>query len=163
MNNPWTIYTLAGELFEVMPLLGRTMFHHIRTLDQEKTTFMQVKALFHLIDHPLTVSTLAKKHHVSLQAASTLVQGLVERGWVTRVPDPNDRRQSLLEVTPEGLDRAQLAKDEMVSRLVGSLDGLEPKEIDAAKVFLPALKRVLMEHLIADGIPDDPPDAMPGE
>lgn len=163
MNTSWTLYTLAGELFEVMPLFGRTIHHHARTVDEEKATFMQVRALFFLIEHSLTVSMLAKKRGVSLQAASTLVQGLVERGWVVRVPDPNDRRQSLLEVTPKGLARAQFAKRQMVSRLVGSLDGLTLEEIAAASIFLPALKRVLVEHIIADGIPDDPPDDLPDE
>lgn len=158
MNNLWTTDTLARELFDMMPLLGRTIFHHARAIDDEQATFMQVKALCLLIEHPLTVSTLAKKRGVSLQAASTLVQGLVERGWVTRVPDPDDRRQSLLEVTPEGLARARSTRDQMVSRLVESLDGLGPQEIAAARVFLPALRRVLTEHLITDDLPDEPSD-----
>ena len=36
--------------------------------------------------------------------------------------------------------------------------GLEPEEIAAARVFLPALKRVLMEHPIAEDMPDELPD-----
>jgi DNA-binding MarR family transcriptional regulator len=163
MGVPWTTYALAGELLDVMPLLGRTLAHHARTIDEEKATLMQVRALFFLIEHPLTASKLAKKRGVSLQAASTLVQGLVERGWVIRVPDPHDRRQSLLEVTPEGLARAQLAKDQMVSHLAGSLDGLETEELAAARVFLPALKGVLMKHLITDNMPDELPCDMPDE
>ncbi|MBN1563765.1 MAG: MarR family transcriptional regulator [Anaerolineae bacterium] len=111
-----------------------------------------------MIKHPLTVSKLAQTRRVSLQAASALVQGLVERGWVTRTPDPNDRRQALLEVTPEGLARAEFAKGQMVSYLVGSLDGLEPEEIAAASIFLPAVKRVLLENLSGDDCPDDIPD-----
>lgn len=144
-------------------MLGRTHARHARTIVQDKTTLMQGRVLFFLIEHPLTVSMLAKKRGVSLQAASALVQGLVERGWVVRVPDPNDRRQSLLEITPEGLARAQLAKDQIVSHLAGILDGLEAEEIAAASVFLPALKRVLMEHLIGDNIPGELLDDMPDE
>lgn len=159
MDALWTIDTLARELFDVIPLLGRTIYHHTRIIDEEQATFMQVKALFLLIQHPLTVSTLAKKRGVSLQAASTLVQGLVERGWVTRVPDPNDRRQSLLEVTSEGLARAQSTRDQMVRGLVEALNGFEPEEIAAARVFLPGLRRVLTEHLIADDLSDELPGA----
>jgi len=158
MDAPWTTYTLAGELLDVLPQLGRTLAHHAHTINQEKATLQQVKALFLLIEHPLTASMLARKRRVSLQAASTLVQGLVERGWVIRVPDPDDRRKALLEVTPEGLARARLAKDQMLSYLARSLDGLEPEEIAAARVFLPALKRVLMEHPITDDMPDELPD-----
>lgn len=156
MDSSWTLSTLAAELHELVPLLGRTMFYHAKSSDQ--LTLMQGRVLYILSRHPLTVSSLAKKRGVSLQAASALVQSLVERGWVTRVPDPNDRRQSRLEVTPEGIARAQLAKDMMVSRLAESLVGLEPEALSAASVLLPALKRVLTEHLIADNVPDEPPD-----
>lgn len=157
MDTPWTTDTLARELLDVMPLFGRTIYYHARAIDEEQATFMQVKALFLLTQHPLTVSTLAKKRGVSLQAASALVQGLVERGWVKRVPDPNDRRQSLLEVTPEGMTRAQSTRDQMACRLVELLEGLGPQEIAAAKAFLPALRRVLTEYLIADDLPNEPP------
>ncbi len=158
MDAFWTTSTLAGELIELMPILGRTLTHHATTITQEKTTIQQVRALALLIEHPLTVSKLAKIRRVSLQAASTLVQGLVERGWVTRIPDPDDRRQSLLEVTPEGLAHARHAKELMINHLVGSLEGLEPEEIAALEVAIPALKRVLVEYLNADGILDDLPD-----
>ena len=158
MTDPKTIYTLAGELLEVLPNLGRVMGHHVKNVDEEKATLMQVRALFFLLERPLTTSKLAKKRRVSLQSASALVQGLVERGWVIRVPDPNDRRQSLLEVTPEGLARAQLAKDNMSGYLARFLDGLEPEEIAAAHVFLAALKRVLLQHTVDDDEDDDAPD-----
>ncbi len=115
---------------------------------------MQIRALSFLIENQLTVSDLAKKRRVSLQSASTLVQGLVERGWVTRAPDPNDRRRSLLEVTPEGLARAQLAKEYLVSRLAAFLSGLRSDDVAAAQVFLPALKRILHEYETADNAPD---------
>jgi DNA-binding MarR family transcriptional regulator len=162
MSDPWTTSTLAGELLDVLPNLGRIMTHHMKAVAEEKATLMQVRALFFLLERPLTTSKLAKKRKVSLQSASALVQGLVERGWVIRVPDPNDRRQSLLEVTPEGLARARLAKDKMSGYLARFLDGLEPEEIAAAYVFLPALKRILIQHVMDDDLPDLP-DAVPDE
>jgi DNA-binding MarR family transcriptional regulator len=116
---------------------------------------MQGRVLSFLIENRLTVSDLAKKRRVSLQSASTLVQGLVERGWVTRAPDPDDRRRSLLEVTPEGLAHARLAKEQLLRYLTTFLGGLEPEEIAAGQVFLPALRRILHEHMIADDASED--------
>ena len=69
---------------------------------------------------------------------------MVERGWVTREPDPNDRRQSLLEVTPEGLVRAEAAQKQIIEHDRGAFWQISlPEELDAAAVFLPALRRVV--------------------
>jgi DNA-binding MarR family transcriptional regulator len=157
MSDSWTSNTVAGELLDLLPTLARIMFSRANAMGEEKATLMQVRVLSFLIEHRLSVSELAKKRRVSLQSASTLVQGLVERGWVTRAPDPNDRRRSLLEVTPEGLARAELAKEQLSRYLTTFLDGLEPEEIAAGQVFLPALRRILREHMIADDASDDTP------
>jgi DNA-binding MarR family transcriptional regulator len=148
MGDAGTPYTLAEELLELLPALGRIMFSHASVLGEGKTTFMQIRVLSFLIENRLTVSDLAKKRRVSLQSASTLVQGLVERGWVTRVSDPGDRRRSLLEVTPEGMAHARLAKEQSSRYLATFLGGLEPKEIAAGEVFLPALRRILRDYMI---------------
>jgi DNA-binding MarR family transcriptional regulator len=113
MGDSWTPYVAAGELLDLLPVLGRIMFSYANAMGEEKATLMQIRVLSFLIENRLTVSDLAKKRRVSLQSASTLVQGLVERGWVTRAPDPDDRRRALLEVTPEGLARARLAREQL--------------------------------------------------
>jgi DNA-binding MarR family transcriptional regulator len=155
MGEPWTPYVVAGELLDVLPVLARIMFSHANEMGEEKATLMQVRVLSFLIENRLTVSDLAKKRRVSLQSASTLVQGLVERGWVTRVPDLEDRRRALLEVTPEGLARARLAKEHLSRYLTTFLGELGPEEIVAGEIFLPALRRILQEHMLADDASED--------
>jgi DNA-binding MarR family transcriptional regulator len=152
MGESWTPYTVAGELLDLLPTLARITFSHATAIGEEKATLMQVRVLSFLIENRFTVSDLARKRRVSLQSASTLVQGLVERGWVTRAPDPDDRRRSLLEVTPEGLARAQLAREQLSRYLTTFLGSLEPEEIAAGQVFLPALRRILREHMLADDV-----------
>jgi DNA-binding MarR family transcriptional regulator len=154
MGDAGTSYTLAEEMLELLPALGRIMFSHASVIGEGKATFMQIRVLSFLIENRLTVSDLAKKRRVSLQSASTLVQGLVERGWVTRVPDLEDRRRALLEVTPEGLARARLAKEQSSRYLATFLDGLEPEEITAGEVFLVAMRRILHEYIATDASKD---------
>lgn len=146
-NEPWTPYDLAEELLKVIPSMGRLMDLYIRETGEEETTHMQVRVLFHIMEHQITASDLAKKRRVSLQAASALVQGLVERGWVVRIPDPNDRRQFMLQVTPQGLDHAQATRERITTFLAGFLEALSVEEVAAAKVFLPSLYRLLMEQM----------------
>src|SRR5450432_3338010 len=103
MADDWTPYAAAKALLEIFPSMGRLISSWMRTSGEEEATMMQIGVLMHIQEQPITTSELAKRRKVSLQSASVLVQALVERGWLTRIPDPNDRRQSLLQVTPEGL------------------------------------------------------------
>jgi DNA-binding MarR family transcriptional regulator len=148
MDHLWTPYTLAEELLKILPNFGRLVASSMREEGEEEATLMQVSVLFQIKEHPITASELAKRRNVSPQSASVLLQSMVERGWLVRIPDPNDRRQSLLQITPEGLARAQAAKDQIASRLARFLVDLTSEEIAAAQVFLPALQRVLMAQMM---------------
>ena len=151
MEETWTNYELAHELLRLIPSLGRLSAIHLRTVGDEETTMMQMSALLHIQDHQsMTTSELARKRHVSLQAASALVQGLVERGWVTRVPDPDDRRQFLLQVTPDGVDHAEITRRQVADYLAEFLGMLTPEEMAAAQVFLPGLQRVVQQKIALD-------------
>jgi DNA-binding MarR family transcriptional regulator len=146
MDNRWSTYTLAEELLRLMPNMGRLMAVFMRESGEEETSLMQVAVLMRLQDHPLTNSELAKSRRVSPQAASTLIQNMVERGWVVRTPDPNDRRQVLLQITPEGAEHARAAREQVARYLAGFLNDLTEDEIAAAQTFLPALSRIVTQH-----------------
>ena len=149
-DETWTTHQLAQELLKLMPTLGRLMAFYFREAGEEETTMMQVSVLFHIQKQPITASELAKKRRVSLQAASVLVRGLVERGWVVREPDPHDRRQYMLQLTPDGLDRAETTRRQIADCLARFLDNLTPEELVAAQVFLPGLQRVVREEMVLD-------------
>ncbi|MBZ0296516.1 MAG: MarR family transcriptional regulator [Anaerolineae bacterium] len=147
MDETWDAQTLAKRMLEVMPKLSRLMALRMNTLTEKEATLMQMGALHMLINNNrMTTSDLAKKRQVSLQAASTFVQGLVDRGWVVRVDDPNDRRRSILEVTPEGRIREAELRDLMTSYMADALTSLSQEEIDAAKIFLAGLNRLTEQY-----------------
>jgi DNA-binding MarR family transcriptional regulator len=154
-DSPWTTHELADELLKLMPMLGRLMDIHIRAVAEEETTMRQMSVLFHIEKHRTTTSELAKKGRVSLQAASALVQGLVERGWLVRTPDPNDRRQFWLKITPEGLECAETARRQIADYLAQFLDNLTPEEMAAAQVFVPGLKRMVHAEMAFQGAEED--------
>src|SRR5579859_3912423 len=140
MTDRWTAETVAQELLKLMPTLGRLMGHHMRETAGDDVTLMQVMALTKIQDRQLTTSELAKQRNVSLQSASVLVQSLVEHGWVVRLPDPTDRRQSLLQLTPEGLAHHKAATGRLINYLAAFLGALTDEQIEAAQVLLPALQ-----------------------
>jgi len=138
-----TPYTTASVLFKTLPLLGRVMGTRMRDTGEEEGTFAQIMVLTQYRDRPFTVSELAKKRRVSLQSASTLAQRLVDRGWIVRTPDPNDRRQILLELTPEGMAHAQVVHEQFISSMAEILEPLTSEELEAGETFLTALQRIL--------------------
>lgn len=148
----WTPYNTAQSLLEVLPGLGRLIASRMRETGEEEATVMQIGVLMHIKDQPITTSELAKRRKVSLQSASVLVQGLVERGWLTREADPNDRRRSLLQVTPEGLAQAQTTHEQVTQLIAGILHELSSEELAGAAVFLPGLRRVVNAHMIPDPV-----------
>src|SRR5664279_4912031 len=152
MQSGWTPYVTAQALLEILPGLGRLIASRLRETGDEEATLMQVGVLMHMKDQPITTSELAKRRKVSLQSASVLVQGLVERGWLTREPDPNDRRQSLLQVTPEGLAQAQATQEQVINLIAEIFGELSSEELAAAAVFLPALRRIVDVQMIPDSV-----------
>ncbi len=139
----WTAEEATRELLSVLPLLNRIMASELRQEAGEETTMPQFRVLAYLAEGPLTLSEIARRRRVSLQAAGELVQILVARGWVKRTPDPNDRRQSMLTLTDEGKQRYGQAQEGMVKRLIPLVKELTGAELAAAHLALPALGRVL--------------------
>src|SRR3954470_5388276 len=79
--------------------------------------------------HRLSPTRLARGLMLSSAGITSRIDRLERRGFVTRLPDPNDRRGVMIELTPAGL-----------------------QAVDAAVTALAASDRQLMERLDADEI-----------
>jgi len=141
MDN-WTPEQAAQELLAILPLLTRLVAAEVRREAGDETTMPQFRVLTHLAEGPLTVSGLARRRRVSLQAMGELVQILVERGWVARAPDPNDRRQQLLMLTERGRRHHESVDLRVMAQIVPLLARLDAGEMAAVQVALPALHRL---------------------
>ena len=95
-----------------------------------------VAALGQLRDGPLTVSELASRLDLSLPTVSGVLADLDRAGFVTRHPDPADRRRTIVQITPD--QRALIIKwlDGAANPLARVLDKLAPSEQQA---FLKAM------------------------
>lgn len=68
-------------------------------------------AVFQFLDDTgTTVSTLAARAQITKQAMAELVAHLEQLGYLTRVPDPSDRRAKLVLPTDRGLDVFRVAQ-----------------------------------------------------
>jgi DNA-binding MarR family transcriptional regulator len=151
----WNAEQTARELLTVLPLINRMMAAELRQEAGEDTTMPQFRVLTYLTEKPLTLSEIARRRRVSLQSAGDLVQTLVERGWISRTPDPNDRRQILLLLTEEGSRQYQRAHQRMLEHLIPLMEMLTAAEIAAIQAALPALQRVFSGEDSVEVDPDD--------
>jgi len=153
-DDTWTPAIIAQMFLEVMPRFGRLIALHMRDVSEDEMTAMQVGLLVQLGHEQLTTSDLAKRRKVSLQSMSVQIQSLVEKDWVIRIANPNDRRQFILQVTPTGLERMMAARSQITGILAEVLSDLAPPELSAAQTLLPALDRLLKQHMNSDCPPD---------
>ena len=88
---------------------------------------------------PLGITQLAAADRCSQPTMSALVAQLVERGWVTKAPHPDDARSSLVSLT--GAGRAELAvvrrrHGERIAALVAEHPTLTPEDLATAVAVL---------------------------
>jgi DNA-binding MarR family transcriptional regulator len=151
----WTAEDAARELLAVLPLINRIMAAELRQEAGEDTTMPQFRVLAYLAEEPLTLSMIARRRRVSLQAAGELVQTLTDRGWITRVPDPNDRRQIMLHLTEAGTQQYERAHSRMLTHLIPFMERLSPEEMAAVKIALHALHQTLAGQVATENDSDD--------
>jgi len=78
-----------------------------------------------------TMGTLARSLHVSMPTVSGIADRLVRSGFVRRVPQADDRRQVLVELTPKGQEFFQDFERVVRRRWEEALTALDPHELAA--------------------------------
>lgn len=89
---------------------------------------------------PHTVADLARLDKITHQSVAVAVAGLVDRGLVRRLPDPQDRRRKVLVVTDEGkqllTERREAGHEDFTEAIAGRLSTAERSELSRALVLL---------------------------
>lgn len=142
-----TSHETAHDLLSILPLLSRIMIVELRREAGEEATMPQFRVLSYLNEAPLTVSDIARKRRVSFQSAGELVQVMVDRGWIRRVPNPNDRRQSLLHLTGAGQQEYEQAHNHMLERISGLVDSLSEDDKAVIRRAMSLLKSALTRDI----------------
>jgi DNA-binding MarR family transcriptional regulator len=94
----------AAHIIEVVPYLARTIAADARQmLGEGWFTLVHLRVLaFVRMRESCSLGDLAQRRGVSLPTMSKMVTSLVEKGLVTREPDPDNRRAVIIRLTEEG-------------------------------------------------------------
>ncbi|HET8602037.1 MAG TPA: MarR family transcriptional regulator [Segeticoccus sp.] len=129
-----TAQRFGNDLIRVVKLFT-SMRHHLPRLHPgaEPSAY---PLLFQLSREPRRVSALAECVHSEVSTVSRQVSGLVSHGLAEKVQDEEDRRASVVTLTPEGrdlIDRLVAGRSEWLAQL---LDGWEREDVEAFDSYL---------------------------
>lgn len=94
----------AAHIIEVVPYLSRTIAAEARqTLGDGWFTLVHLRVLAHVRrSSGCSLGDLAERRGVSLPTMSKMVSSLVDKGLLTREPDPSNRRAVIIRLTEDG-------------------------------------------------------------
>jgi DNA-binding MarR family transcriptional regulator len=93
----------ARAILDVTPNIMQTLRVQMRAQRQHDLSVPQFRTLAFLSRHPGSSLSAAAEHiGLTLPTMSVLIEGLVQRDLVYRVPDARDRRRVLLTLTAAG-------------------------------------------------------------
>jgi DNA-binding MarR family transcriptional regulator len=136
---------LADALGKLSSHINRTASPEMfRVLGEVGLSFTQMKALFQLREaEEMTVKDIAARLSMSLPAMSRSVDGLVQRGFVTRREHETDRRSKQIALLPAGhdvLNRVTAAREHALVAFAAELPDAERTALHAA--LLPIAERI---------------------
>ncbi len=135
---------VVEAFWEAFPPLWGQIRAHIRRQAVERygITVEQFHILRHIRKGYRSVRELAEVKGISRAAVSQAVDALVNRGLVTRRPDPADRRRVQLELTPEGHALLEALFQEASLWLQERLAPLRRRELQSLLLALEILRRI---------------------
>ena len=116
-------------LHEMMGLINRAAgAGTLEMMSTHQLTLPQMVAL-HVLRYEGPISTLRLMDDLRLSASATshLVDRLVERGWVTRRENPEDRRQRTLEITSAAVEMLDAMAAERSQEFERAFSRVEPE------------------------------------
>ena len=94
-------------------------------------------------------SILVRKLLLDAPRVSRIVDGFVTSGYITREPDPDDRRRCRIRLTPSGSEYLARGRAELAVAMGDLLGGLTVEERAGLERAVPGMRRVLTGHATA--------------
>ena len=96
-----------------------------------------------LAEGPLRVSQLAEREAISQPGMTTLIDRLEAAGQAERIPDPSDRRATLVRITDLGRKVLAARQADRTAALVAELERLDATDKQALLAALPAVQKLI--------------------
>ncbi|MCZ4512989.1 MarR family transcriptional regulator [Streptomyces sp. ActVer] len=95
----------------------------------------------------LTAGDLAARAHVTTGAVTGIVNRLERAGYVTRQPDPSDRRRVRIAAVPSAVDRVTALYGPYYARLTEQFNDYSPAEIAVLNDWFTRTGKLMRDYL----------------
>jgi MarR family multiple antibiotic resistance transcriptional regulator len=126
---PWVLVT---EVYWMSNKLLERRFYHLGVSASQARVLM----VLHYAKGPIMPSLVATLLFQETQSITGILHRVESRGWVERLPDPDDRRAVGLVLTPEGCEVTseivQIARDLYTDMFASVLTAAEKRQVETA-------------------------------
>lgn len=137
--------TTIKELLRTIQDISRVMANCTKaTEEDQKATYLQFQALDLLAKKSLLpVGFIGAELHLSKSSATQLVERLVSAGFVNKLPDSEDGRSVLLELTAAGTKEREILSQKIQKHCSLLFEGLSSTDLQA----LIRIHKKILAHL----------------
>ncbi len=128
------------RLFTCTSLIEAEVRRRLRKQFGETLPRFDLMAQLERVEDGMTLGEVSRRMMVSAGNVTSLVERLVQIGYVERRTDPTDRRSQLIRLTKNGRKHFGRMAAAHQSWVAGLLSGLSPADIDAAMAELAKVK-----------------------
>jgi DNA-binding MarR family transcriptional regulator len=128
------------RLFTCTSLIEAEVRRRLRKQFGETLPRFDLMAQLERVENGMTLGEVSQRMMVSAGNVTSLVERLVQIGYVERRTDPTDRRSQLIRLTKNGRKHFGRMAAAHQSWVAGLLSGLSPADIDAAMAELAKVK-----------------------
>lgn len=133
----------AAELMEAMPAIMQFVRIEMRSQREPALSVPQFRVLAFLSCNPnASLSEVAEHIGITRASASTMIERLVQKRFVDRQEDPNERRHVMLKLTQIGSDRLEEIRSKTRHTIAVFLNELSPEELNHVSMGLTLLGQV---------------------
>ncbi len=152
LNTEGSIQELVGSLRHLVRAIYVDSAKMSRKHGLTSAQSSVVRTLFK--NGPLSSADLSRRLYVTPSNITGIIDRLDKKGLVERIPQAKDRRVVRIQLTAQGLARAEELPDPIEKKLVASLSHMPHAQVKA----LCDLTRHLLNAIDADAVIDAPPD-----
>lgn len=135
----------AATVMDTFHTMMRTIGPEARRHSSSDLSMQQFRTMRTIEKHQGTSLSLVSEHlGATLSATSKLVDGLVEKGWVRRDIDEDDRRRLTLALTDAGAELMKSAHMEVINCLSEKLASLTSGECAMLNLAMDLLRSTLV-------------------
>jgi len=150
--------SVVGRLFRLAPQLTELMDHGAREYGMG---FARGRVLWALqASGPVVMRALSQQLGISPRTVTGLIDALEADGWVTRAPHPEDRRATIVSITPASEAALATMRAGYEGLAHDLLAGIDPDDLAACQSVL-GIIQARLDDVVAARMAAEPPPPRP--